>query len=1565
MKKWLAVLLLFLGANLTIGPAAHAGIYTDPSTGLTWSISLRGPLLTWEKALAYCEALEASMGDTEWRLPDINELLSLVCHDRFEPAAAIDDIEPVFYWSATTDPAAGGNAWGIDFRDGAVTQQAKTGIFYVMAVSRGSVSPGCAPEPGNEDGTVTDLVSGLTWEQTTGEPMIWEEALAHCESLELGGHTDWRLPDIHELQSLVRYEESNPAIQDSDCFKYGPFSTMVSDFFWSSTTDSASGENVWGVDFSDGNVTPRRKTGTSYVRAVRGGTAPSRCLEDNGNSDGTVTDPASGLIWGQAAAATADPMTWEAALKYCEELTLAGHEDWRLPDIDELQSLIRYDAFDPAIQNSDCYKYGPFPDMVSDLFWSSTTSGSDSSDALCIDFKDGDITTRDKTRQFYVRPVRSVIPEFVKFQAERPMTGEAPFLAELTADPVGILIDHYEWFLTGGPMPDKVTLDGLLSETLYPEGDYSIDVVAYDTQGRAYESNFFIEVLPPSSLTTLDEFVRFTPHYPVSRMIPSLVMKGGKAIRHYRVYDADSQPVTGKVFYYKYPNGTRFETITDGRGFVEIMSPPVVSDGNYRIIFTDKYGIRLNIEVVDAPTFSVTATDRTFTEEYRLLLGMGESGQELSMGPLAFRIAELGLYSGTNLSTDIRLENVGSRTDMAVKNRMELSEEMEGMAGLSAEIFKEQIAAGGRPELSASTGEGAAVNTSMTTRHHFEDYLNPNRPDTHDQRFVAATLFFENLIKRNPACGNHILTQAILEQAIDRICETIPYYQRVGFLAGATTQFSTGAELTMQNPLGLLEGLQPTIHMDAFEAGSLLSLSAESDVDEADNLTFTLSTILNPGSFFSGFSQKFDSDRPYPDVPKFSLSSDLLQKQIESEMTIAAESTAKNDRSIGFSLMTGRAGPDIILPDSAFTETYFDFRIDAPTAVEFLEGQSELFSQLREGDAFDISESAYLGAMQGIQDLPEGIAEWETHKKHIRLFSLPLTFGENLGLELDLTFRLDVKSVLDNITATGLLIPEKGMIKTALYERDLWIDDNIKGIGSVIDEFVRVIDRIIGDVLETVEKTKEAGQELVVESDIPLADGGATAIAGPEGLTEDATLKLSRLTRFDRSASIAGGTAATVGDLFIVTIAFSEGILLTDLIEPLELTIGYREADLDAAGFTAAHAEKLRIYGFDPKTGYYRNIGGELNAENRTVSVSILRTGQYILAVDTAAPAISDFIIMEGGESPLFRLTISDCLSGLNPNALEITLDGLVEVDQDRLPEVFNPRTGLLEWRTDQVLAEGEHQVKVTAQDTTGNTNTETILFFLDLTPPDITHTPITQAPSGAPLEIRASITENRELAGVFLCYRARTDELPFKVLEMTAAEGASEYIGSIPESAITSKGVRYYIKAADIGGNVAFSAQTDIDVQDTTSPAMVNGLMVISEPEGIMRIYWYSPPDADVAGYRVYIGASADSLTLFKDVGLTNWISLEDAYQGKFIAVSAYDELGNESEKTPALNLEHCAPGDVNCSGGIDLADALICLKIMAGISGGEEIRLAADVDENLRIGLEEALFILRYLTR
>jgi hypothetical protein len=117
----------------------------------------------------------------------------------------------------------------------------------------------------NGDGTVTDTDTGLIWQQAEGGAMTWEEALVYCETLDLAGLNDWRLPNSNELQSIVNYDLTAPSIDTT--FFPGAHSSS----YWASTTNTSNVIHAWSVTFNNGSVIPNLKSGSFYVRAVRSG----------------------------------------------------------------------------------------------------------------------------------------------------------------------------------------------------------------------------------------------------------------------------------------------------------------------------------------------------------------------------------------------------------------------------------------------------------------------------------------------------------------------------------------------------------------------------------------------------------------------------------------------------------------------------------------------------------------------------------------------------------------------------------------------------------------------------------------------------------------------------------------------------------------------------------------------------------------------------------------------------------------------------------------------------------------------------------------------------------------------------------------------------------------------------------------------------------------------------------------------------------------------------------------------------------------------------------------------
>jgi len=252
----------------------------------------------------------------------------------------------------------------------------------------------------NGDGTVTDYVTGLVWQRCSmgtnndtacsGAPTIVSAASAvnYCNTLSLASKT-WRLPTIKELSTLIDLGKYNPSI-DSTIF---PNTGLY--LHWSSNIGGAAG---WAMSFIDGYGILFTSSTPLYVRCVTGTTAPPTPIyTDLGNN--TIKDNRTGLIWQKCSAGQTLPgctggiafMTWLSANDFCNNLNLAPPRTWRLPNRNELQSLI-----DNSKPSSPTIDTTFFPNSW-DKYWSSTTYVNGTGSAWVVDFNFGAMAPIDKS----------------------------------------------------------------------------------------------------------------------------------------------------------------------------------------------------------------------------------------------------------------------------------------------------------------------------------------------------------------------------------------------------------------------------------------------------------------------------------------------------------------------------------------------------------------------------------------------------------------------------------------------------------------------------------------------------------------------------------------------------------------------------------------------------------------------------------------------------------------------------------------------------------------------------------------------------------------------------------------------------------------------------------------------------------------------------------------------------------------------------------------------------------------------------------------------------------------
>ena len=282
---------------------------------------------------------------------------------------------------------------------------------------------------------VKDQVTSLVWEvnqkgkglhgrQTT---YTWKDAqnvfITKLNESKFGGFSDWRLPTVTELARIVHMDNYNPSINTL----YFPMAWHRE--HWTATAYAKDPAKAWQVHFSRGSVSETDNINKYRVRAVRGPKELPVVMVNNGN--GTVTDPNTGLMWQKQ---YSDAIAWIEAVKSSESAHLAGYDDWRLPNVTELQSIVDYSLAWPAMdtvffdlpqpESMAC----PVPEGEKDItktvfikgkkavipiavdkrfsFWSASTYASNSENAWNVDFKMGRYYTSKKEKLLLSRMVR-------------------------------------------------------------------------------------------------------------------------------------------------------------------------------------------------------------------------------------------------------------------------------------------------------------------------------------------------------------------------------------------------------------------------------------------------------------------------------------------------------------------------------------------------------------------------------------------------------------------------------------------------------------------------------------------------------------------------------------------------------------------------------------------------------------------------------------------------------------------------------------------------------------------------------------------------------------------------------------------------------------------------------------------------------------------------------------------------------------------------------------------------------------------------------------------------------
>lgn len=294
------------------------------------------------------------------------------------------------------------NTVGVEILDGSY----KDDGFYSKGISTNFTRD-------NTNNIVTESVTGLMWQDDTEAATTTKQwvttanfsienyantsgdtATTYCSSINLGGHNDWRLPSVNELLTITNKGFSNPAADPI-------FLNTAPEVYWTSTnTGTENSAKARRVSFYNGGTLIYNKDLVQNIRCVRGITTLETKQLTRDNTKQIVTDQTTNLTWQDNV--TVGSTGQSAAIFYCENLSLAGYDDWRLPNVRELRSINDTNNQNPAT-------FSVFQNTENATHWTSTTFNVNQTLAWTVNFNTMGIGIRDKVSSAlaYVRCVRS------------------------------------------------------------------------------------------------------------------------------------------------------------------------------------------------------------------------------------------------------------------------------------------------------------------------------------------------------------------------------------------------------------------------------------------------------------------------------------------------------------------------------------------------------------------------------------------------------------------------------------------------------------------------------------------------------------------------------------------------------------------------------------------------------------------------------------------------------------------------------------------------------------------------------------------------------------------------------------------------------------------------------------------------------------------------------------------------------------------------------------------------------------------------------------------------------
>ena len=768
-----------------------------------------------------------------------------------------------------------------------------------------------------------------------------------------------------------------------------------------------------------------------------------------------------------------------------------------------------------------------------------------------------------------------------------------------------------------------------------------------------------------------------------------VINASGRGYAHFKVTDENSEALAGARFQctLSSSNGsTERELVSDGNGILSVETPTVNSDQEFSVSFQPiENSIKNGLE----QTIKVKAKQLSYQQKWG-----GNTAVGANAGFSFGADAEVGVadVEATLLKAVLGKErSMGSSISESFedgKRSLEIEYEKDDLinAGLKSGIDASLCSKVNLTLVGASAGAKAGISDTIGLK--LENYDPKNNPG---QMLDVGKLMLQMILLGD---NNSLFVNEAL-----RVLNV-----------NAANQYSSSGKIAVTGNLSAFEATigdekSPIAEATVAEVTGNSVFSFINSVDTLKNeRTFTRSAVYDIGAGF-GSSLKISGDTA--NTGNYALGASLSNHKELSATTDLSDHSVKE---LGYKTYDGAETSLSFMKTSRDTYSTVTYEGDA---LQSLLNNNPSLSSYSSGNFLSTGIQDAIDIMQNSKQLAH---VKETEKiKHGTNVTVPFGFscGPSISVKIALSGEGSYSynksnSVIYNGTIYPTSVTDKSVENTIAYKQ--------KDLEEILVEPVKAAWNSVKEKLSAVWGSVKDGVSnacATVKSKASDFYVGITSMFSQKNrsIQSYAILSLEDEGAPDSDAALS----VTLGDPYLVEVYTDESqeTLVTDeqlAASPLTLTLEYTDEMLKAAGATAE--TEVKIYHYDAERNVYVCLPeSKQDREAKNVTAQITQQGEYILAVDTAAPCVSDFKPSDGTAKPTLTALVSD-LSGLKDFSFWIDDNqNSPLVTKENLKNYYVEKTGVFTYTMTEDLAVGEHTAYFMAEDTLGNRLTEPVSF--------------------------------------------------------------------------------------------------------------------------------------------------------------------------------------------------------------------------------------------------------------